>query len=119
LYLGGLGGFWVGWGLTVVLALVQRGRDGSAFIFVGFLLMFGSFLVLHAGLRRLDVRIKGDKARPWPRGPSLGTQLRATLPAMMSLAARRLGLRGPLIAGALYAALILDAALFVRLISRR
>ncbi len=81
--------------------------------------MFGFFFVLHLGLRRLDIRIRGNKARPWPLGPSMSTQIRATLPSMMSLAGRRLGLNGPLVATALYSALLLDAALFILLIGRR
>jgi hypothetical protein len=116
LYLSGLGGFWISWGLTVAVALAQGGRSRSPFILVGAALVLSSYGVLYLGLRRMEINIRGDKARPWPRGPSMGTQLRGALPSTMSLAGRRLGFNGRLVAVALYSALVLDGVLFVLLI---
>ena|SRR5258708_19170032 len=119
LYLSGLGGFWISWGLTVAVALAQGSRGQSPVIPVGAALAFGSYGVLYLGLRRMEINIRGDQARRWPRGPGMGTQLRGALPSTMSLAGRRLGFNGRLVAVALYSALVLDGVLFILLIGRR
>lgn len=116
--LAGIGGFWSGWTLAVVLGLLGGGQASSPFILAAVVLAFGGAIAHQVALRRLQMNLTGTKPKPWPFGyPSFGTQIQGTFPNMMVAAARRLGLNGPLVAGALYAILTVGVVAFVILIT--
>jgi hypothetical protein len=111
IFLAGLTAFWGGF---LIIGLMQRtldrqsahnGQPGPAEITLFMLTLMGG-LVATVAQRGLLVRMTDRTA------PTAWTMMRMIMPGTLSEAARKLGFNGPVVAGALYAVLVVGIVTF-------
>jgi hypothetical protein len=110
IFLGGIAAFWGGFALIGLMQMLgghagSPGPTGPAEVAVLVLTLIGGLLAMTAQ-RGLLVRMTERTV------PMFGTMLRMVMPGTLSDAARKLGLNGPVVAGALYLVLVVGIVTF-------